>query len=537
MASCDYKLFVQGMREGELSQRLLPLDVVEDNLKKFALQVSDQNDPFQVLATLPPDQKKILFNNIYKLSPRSLRPKYRGCIFEVSNYEIGFECGNIRRLQQEKRSKFCIDIDINNDKLHIEDQYLKLVFKAPSIDSTKFNPESIPDYDPDKIRFRYCNKPGIRLIPEYTLKCDSSEVQKIYREQLMTMDKNLIQEQVRPLWNYLIGEDNGVDTELVLPDTNAVQVTKMKYGYQTPKIEQEELVIYIPLQLYYNINRQSRLNTGMLREGTLSIVGDFERSDLMVRCDYYGNRFDEEPIRIPCNPLEIKEMKLVSNYVRVGDYLHALDLYSISSKLVEIVDVNKYTCDDLDKCIKLKGTGVLESMLVYIRPNTYEEDFYLWDQFSEVEEFCTQLPAIIEDPDGELSQCGVGTTKHYKVINNVEKIGLKWGDEDLKPVKPVVVYEGLAKYRLSRNTDLFNPTGPVENGLYMLLFNDLYLTRQLSCLLNMSSLHEPILEIKFKDELVGLENHLDKKYEIVVLSYMLNTVSSYGRTLGLNYIY
>jgi hypothetical protein len=412
---------------------------------------------------------------------------------------------------------------------------MKLRFRKPEIDTTKFDPATIPDYDETKIRYSYCAKPGIRLLPEYTLMCESAEVQPIKMEQLLAMDEQLIQDQARVLWNYLIGQDNGVETEMVLPDTNAVQITKLKYGYQTPKAEQEELCVYMPLQFFYNTDFKNRLNTGMFKEGTLSIHGLLERSDLIVRADYYDG-LENPPIRIPLRPLEIAEHRLVSNYIRVGDYLHALDLYSIMSRIIEIVDVHKYHIKDLDNCIVLKGKGSLETMLTYIRPKGYNDDFYLWDKFSEVEEITTQIPALINGPGGDPNQCGVGVAKHYKQVKNITEIGLKWGDIDIKEVKPTIFYEVISKHRLSRQTDLFKVQNP-ENGIFMFLFNDHYLTRQLSCLFNMDSIREPILEIKFNENLVDLEQRLDKEYEIVVLSYTLNTISSYGRTMGINYIY
>lgn len=534
MSSVAYTLITDAIVKGDLSKRITSDYAVNETLNQLALQINPKGD--DILTTLmevTPEEKKAIYQHLKKYQPRLTKPQYRPVFHEFSNYNRSNHEANIINtyLDNTKRTKFCINIDVEKcSSIFIEDQYLHLEFSQPEIDP-KFDTSTIENYDPSRIRFRYTKKPGIRVLPEYTFVCEGADIQTVNREQVHYKDLELVEDHLRHLWNILIGEDNGTDFEAVLPSTNALWVPKIKVGYQTPKDVQERLVLNVPVLFNYNEEKVNRLNTSSFRNRSIAIHGLIERSDLIVRAEYYGPDFTGEPIVIPCLPLKVEDLRIISNYIEVGDEMHALNLCGQFNRLIDLPDTERILLKDLDECVKIKGNGLAEAISVYVRPKSYESDFDLWTETQEIEKRCVQMPILIEGPGGDVDQAAVQAAKANIPVDCIKDIGLLWRGDEIKCIAPGYTYDLLVKYKLATTTQLYNVNK--LNGIYLFLFNDLWNTRQISSLYNMDGLNKPELRIKFTDDKINKQNELCQEYCVYVIRHMINQITSFGRTVGI----
>jgi len=526
-----YKYIEEGMLHDEITQRIGVHQKVQNFLDR-QLQIPRGVEPLNFYAKLNVDERKKLLKSIKNAFPNKNWSDYKGCVPEVTDYVETCQTGSLKQLRQDEFTDFTFDIKVNNDYLFIYDQYIRFETEEPELDISKI-PDSIANFDIENVRFRYAAKPGIRLFHEYNLGCDTANVQTIQQDEVLLKDKHYIPTNLTDLWNEHIGHDLGVESNVVLPDTDAIMVQKLKLGYQTPKKQQNGLRLMVPLFFNHNETHENRLNTGMMTKNTLSVRGQLQKSNMMVTAEYYDGV--EDPIKLECLPLKVKKFNLVTCYVHLDDVMHALSLTVSWNRLVSLVDVKYYHIKDLEEPIVLRGQATSEAMTISVRPFNYANDFDKWLEFGEVEEVCTQVPIVINDINGDPGQLAISPTKYLRPVQILEKIGFEYGEEFIKSPQPPEIYDLVVKSKLTKNTRKLN--AKADDGLYMLLFNELYLTNQISCLYNQASLFEPILRLELRKDMMNAEQILNEKYTVTVFTHMLNFISSYGRSFGLNYMF
>ncbi|MAR56902.1 MAG: hypothetical protein CMM93_06940 [Rickettsiales bacterium] len=475
------------------------------------------------------DKKKELMNEIQCYMPRKEHPKFRGCDVQYHSFEEP-KCTKEILLDNLRESKFQVQIDTKLDYPFIVDQFLRIESSTPTIDARQFDPSSIVDFDPDKILYSYCSKPGIRALKEYSLSVEGSSSETVTRDQVLHAYKEFLPENVRLFWNEMIGEDNGQKVDVDLPDTDATWRMDLKYGYQTKVKTPKQLKVYVPLVLNH---REEGLDTGLFREKAVSLKGKFEKSNLIVRAQYIDGT--DDPIDIPLEPLRFK-IGVVNNYCKFSEELNALRLNMPTSALIPLVEVDRYEIKDLEKDLELKGHGIIEAFGISIVPTFYESHFELWDRYEELQEVCTQVPIIINDSsDPPIPGVVAVTTAKGKIPTNpLEKIGMEWSGTTLKESIDPFIYKVLQKYRMAKK----GPHYRLEkiNGMHMFLINEHWLSRQFSAVFNISSLKSPSLKLKFRDDLFdSLIQELHTSYTVLVHRFHINTSTHLGRTIGIRY--
>lgn len=528
MTTPDLRLLTEGLADGELSTRIMGIHNASDYLDQLANKIDPNREPYYTLATLDTSTKKRILYEIRDQCQRKV-PPYKSCHFKVAKYQEP-ACGKRYELRKDKRIPFCVTIPTDLERQFLEDQYIRVRTSVPKLDPT-FNPATIPDYDSTKVLFSYCAKPGIRLFPEYSLTIENHDVEKIEWDEVLHLDKELMPENMLVLWNELIGHDLGQEIEVTLPDSNATLIHKVKLGNQTKTNNPEPLLLNVPLLFDHN---DEELNTSLLKKQAVQLTGLFEKSDLIVRADYVDSV--NPPIRLPVAPLVIEEISILSNYTKSSDNMTALKTNLAMSKLITMMEIDRYKVQDLDKPLLVKGHGVLEALGVIIIPKHYEDDFYLWDRYEQVKEKCVHFPIMVNDEEGDPFRVAVAGVPALLSDSPIEKIGLSWNDIEIKELLPAEIYRVHQKYRMAKQAPSYHVRD--VNGLHMFLFNDLMYTRQFSGVFNLSSIRQPEIEFKFKKELVDALNNilLCEEYVFKVFRFHVNTLTSYGRTMGVNYI-
>lgn len=542
MTSKDLVLLSEGIEDGELSTRIMGMYGADDILEDFLKKNMPNKEPYYALSTLEPDIKKELLRMIKPNDSRCVIPPYKSCNFKICKY-LQPKCPKRYELKKDKRTKFCVEIETDLDRQIIEDQYFEIETEIPKLDPS-FDPLRVPvfgdprappiaidDYDSSKVLFSYCAKPGIRLLHNYAIDIENHEIYHIPWDQVLHADKELIHENMYALWNELIGHDLGHEVDVTLPDSNATQVHKFKFGFQTKTNDPKPLVLSIPLLFDHN---DDELNTGLLKKKSINLVGEFEKSDLIVRADYVDGA--NEPIRLPVAPLVIKKAAVLNNYTKSSDNVNALKTNVSFCNLVSVMEVDRYKLHDFDKPIQINGHGVVEAFGVIITPKHYEDDFYLWTEYEEIQDRCTNVPVFINNDQGERNFLISKSVRNPLPNSPVESIGLSWNDINIKEVLNPKVYKVHQKYRMAKRTKGYHLRE--VNGLHMFLINDHTFSRQISCLMNISSIRHAEIELKFKKDYVdSLHNTLNcGDYTMKILRFHINTLTSYGRTMGLNYL-
>ena len=538
-----YKYYQKGAQEDKIYQKI---DVEKTIGKFFASAYSidiDRSDYLSQIAAIDNKRKRAMRKSIRRAFPECCESEYRGCISDFRKFEFDCPTTSNSFLAQNNTTKFQFNVTVSDDYLYLHNQFLVFESDVPELNIAESNALVEDDLtDPDvlsqKVRFVYTDKPGIRLFPEYSFYCDSTEIEQKRSEEINLCDHQYIPYNLRDLWNDMIGIDNGVEANLNSISTNSTIVEKIKYGYQTLKAQQEGLSVKVPLAFNHTLSCGSMLNTGLINKDTLSVQGELQSSTNMVAAYYYPDAVGEEnPIRLVCKPLGIKSFRLYNEYVKKSDIMHALELGVSWSRILGLVRAEKYDVTDLDNEIKLRGQGSDEITTVAIRPKEYEDSFSLWHQFSEVEKKCTQevVVAAGDAPDFLLNQMSIGVASANVPVPVFSELGLSQDGEDLKKQHPTFVYDDFSKFKLTRNSSGFVPRS--NDGTYILIHNEYFLTKQISMLLNRSYLHNSTLTFDVKDEYKNEDRELICKYQLLVYHHMINNTDSYGKSFGIRYLY
>lgn len=526
---CDqatYQLLSEACARGNLSSHILDCNSFDDKLRDIALKRNSRADTIDTLAQLSQKDKKQIYNDL------ACTGKYKKIFspydFKVSNYHKSRFTTSFK-LENNARVPFKVEIETNVDTPMIEDQYLHLIFEQPKLDPT-YDLTTITNFTDANVYFEYCHNPGIRLLPHYTLEINGDCVEKIDREQVMLYDKEMVPENQLLLWKKLIGEDTGCVCSADMLDLEVRQEYKFYAGYQTKKNVHPNLELTIPLMFDVNENG---FNTGLIREHSAFVKGEFEKSKLIVRAVYDDGVLPAIPL--PVSPLSIRCARIISNQSRFSDNLNALLLNMPDKRLISQIEVNRYKLSDLDTPIELKGDGVLEAICFYVTPRGYAEDFDLWDRYEEVKKHCISVPIMSFDVNGIPGQVSVQPAICYESASKVKNVELKWKDIVLKEKNDAMVYQTLQKFNMSKYLNEFRPTA--TDGMYIMSFNSFLYTTKINGVLNLSGVKEPKLIIEFAEDLIdSINNCLLLEYDVTVIRRHFNVIMNIGSTITQVYV-
>jgi hypothetical protein len=538
MASVDISI-QNAIASSELASALLGKRNAEKEIKMLCRSIDPKSDVIDVLAQLTPDQRAKMSEKVRALNPQYNATKYTACLQEIANYrnEVDIKLAGTTRYLTSNKLEFNVDIPIDDERLYIGDQYFKTQLVMDAIPQSTINawiaspPNGLAIFDPTKIRYRWTQKPGIRFIQEVTFNSDVSGLYTFKQNTILLKDKEFIPHHSKKLWNSLIGHDMGEKSEVVLPDTDAVEIRRIKLGAQTPKASAEPLNMFIPLWYDFNTDPALKLNTGTFRQKSLSFSGLLAPAQYMAIAEYHDGT--TQPFFLVTPKVKVQKFSLIGCYTRLSEYLHALNIYQPWSRLVSIIKEERHVALDLDEPITVDSKSLAEVLSVVIRPVEYETDFDRWTDFCVSQRVIVQVPIIINNLVGVPQQAAVGAATCYIPVSIIDEIGVRHDEIDLKETIDPFFYSTLASYKDGFKNTQYMPD--VYTGVHHFKFNESFPRKQFSSLINFASLAKPEVVFKFKPGMISIENILSQPWETLFFIHTINVFKSHGRSMGLSY--
>lgn len=119
-------------------------------------------------------------------------------------------------------------------------------------------------YNANAVRYRYAEKPGIKLMRRTSLKYDEDTIDEYTMRDLLFYDKFRISSEKRSGWNDLIGQENPKIGNYYHRDQRVNQCLMFKNGPQTPQPRQEMVDLWIPLIFWCNLDVRQSLMSGSI---------------------------------------------------------------------------------------------------------------------------------------------------------------------------------------------------------------------------------------------------------------------------------
>lgn len=244
--------------------------------------------------------------------------------------------------------------------------------------------------------YRYCNKPGIRLIENVSYKNNGNPLDSYNYRDVLFYDKFEVSSDKRLGWNRCIGEDNGTIASYWHPLQQVDQLATVKNGPQTRKSVQPALDLYLPLHFWFNKDASKslpRIQTSALQH---FIEMKLANIDNLVQC------YDSTGTKIPIPDLvksniRIEKCALYTNFIYVEEIVKEIYFNKITFQLITVhqsmykPDIfNEYDEISLQPAVKYP----IETMYWAFQPaenNTIDT----WDKFCKLTLNDICIPAIV----------------------------------------------------------------------------------------------------------------------------------------------
>lgn len=273
----------------------------------------------------------------------------------------------------------------------------------------RFSSIGVPDpinptngaYNPGLIRYRYANKPGIRLLNKVRLKYNEILVDEYTSRDLLFYDKFRIATQKEQGWNNLIGQENAKEGSFYHTDQRVTQVLEFKNGPQTPRTYQEPLDLWIPLIFWFNLDpAQSLIAGGII---TLQQRIEVELAALNTIIEGIlpdGSSFPLSPQNTNFN---IEKMELYTKNIYLDTEVSDLFKNRASLSLIRVHKQQEFILDAPHKSLLLNQLKYpLEYMYAGVQPlsNTTNlaKSFNEWDIYDKRVIQEVSIPATIINP-------------------------------------------------------------------------------------------------------------------------------------------
>lgn len=469
------------------------------------------------------DKKKIIkyLEKKYKFSYPNA--SYSPTLIEVEGYDVKPINVPSNRLVNGKQTEFEINIPYNVNYNFLGSQFIKCVFKVPKLS----NPSAVPqNYE---AKFEYTAKPGIRLLQKIQAMSDIAEFDSYGQNDVLKFENDSLPSNIYKLWNDLIGQDLGTETVVYNPSTEANEVHIMKVGYQTPKADPGQLVVYIPLLFAHNRNLNDKLNLAIFNKNTLSFKGRFAPSEYMVRASAFSTTSLTTPsIPLSVDALEFESCELYSLVSAVDDTMYAMNLGLFYNKLYDYTKHERYEIgESKHESFYIKGQGEVLQMAIMCRPVSYAADFERWTEFTPVRDVCYPVPVAVDDPAnpgfmkvsilGSLARLPIRPFKYINLMNNSIPMlvdGTKDGSGD--PAIWEIIDTFSKSYR-------YLDYQVRKTGMIYFNFNPHVNTKRIAALYNMSKLLYSYLKYATSDGVPTNPNgSLVNPYEVIIFRNILN---------------
>lgn len=534
--AADKKLLV-AIQTGTLSKKIFKVNEYNSVFYKFIqgnpnfskMLKECGGDTIEILGRLDEGYKVGLLRHLAANKFLEVQPAFHGIIPHFYKPDIAVvKC--LDKLEQTNETAFQVDIPIDVLSTFMGFQYLKIKFKAPKL-AARFQAQ----YGATA-KFRYTDKPGIRLFHEMEFSSNTVPVQRYDYLDVLRYDKEQVLDNFHVQWNKLIGHDLHEMADVYNPINDVTYGVPVKTGYQTPKplSKHEALELLVPLHFDHNQCFRNKFNLNSFLEGTLTISGKLAKSVNMVMAEYYPTDLELPVVPLECQPLEIECFELISEKMYVDDVYHALLSAKQLSKFVRYPGNKIGTIKDRDpeEQIPVNGKGYVEAITFYLRPASYENHFHNWQRLSEVSHQCSPTPIVVKNGQGLPKAISIKPAEIAKPVYSLEEIGLYQDADLIKPDFDPRYYSTVESFKNGRQFCNYYPRDDVG---YKFNFNYHLNQELLSGMFVQSKLDNVRIHYKFKPEYIGSDGLLTDNWQYIIYRDLCN--QQYGRESSLSTLY
>ena len=536
-----YKLVFEAMKAGIITKKLFSpvkaelkyqlLQRVNPETASMVNRAKTDNELYDIVSRLQIDTRKKIIRGVKSRFGFSYpNSSYMPVISEVEGYDftkIDVPGGELRN---GKTTDFGYNFSFNSHYTFLGSQFLKIVTEKPVI----ADPSKVPNGY--VVRYWYTSKPGVRLINRIGAYSDISEFDNYNQLDVLKYENDSLNDNIYEIWNELIGNDLGTEAKIYNSALETTEVRTVKVGYQTGKLEQDPLSVYIPLLFAHNRNLNDKINLSSFNKKTINLKGLLEKNELIVRAAAF-NLTDpsETPVLLDVAPLKIKECGVYSLLTALDDMMITLNLGNYYNNLFSRTKSDRYEVKSSVKDIKLVDRSESLQLAVMARPKWYSTDFDLWTEFTPVQKFCYPTPIAIPDIVNGGYKLVIQGAEYLKPISAFKSInlfndgvcimadGTKDGNGDPRLWSQVDVYSKSYRYLNYRVR---------KQGIIYFNFNPHVNTKKISCVYNFAKLDSSVLHVEFNSD-VGFtfNGDLGEPYELVAFSDALNEHLTSGNSL------
>ena len=521
--------------EGELTRRLTQKDRLDKAwrvaIKKYLDKVpKDKRELNEMLYLASEDNKRKIRKYLEHVGLLDFSPMVCGFCPEVSRFLMDPVLHDPKLLQNDTVA-FEAKIKLGNETF-IGEQFLIIELEPP-----KFTTAIANGVNPASIKYRYCDLPGIRILPEVTFK--SNEIVVETRTELTNLfTYKCMNDDTKEEYEELIGQSAPLVGKVYNPVTEKDLENKVYSGYQTFRTSHRGLRMVIPLPFDHNQNPQSRLAALNFASGTLSVSGRLAKSVNIIKAASFGTNISDGYTPIEADPLGIASMQLWTNHIDSGTEMYSLYRGKFLRKYIRQVEVQEtsYKKNDIEGGIKITGQGSYERFQVAVRPATYKNDFYRWKYLSEVVKECTYVPIMNKNDAGNPVVVSVNPIVTYRPIEIVKTIS--FGPKDT----PTLILNNVPAEFLNKIYDynarrrFGNDYLSTDDYIYNINFNSQYGGERIAGLLNTSRNNDMYINMTFVDgTLIPESTLLAQPLEVLIFKDKINELIATESAMGTIY--
>jgi hypothetical protein len=269
------------------------------------------------------------------------------------------------------------------------------------------------------------------------------------------------------------------------PLNQEVREEKLIYdGYQTLKYEQEEMMIFMPLQFWF-CDPKFAMSNNNFTYGKTYLEVDFARSDEITMCADYNNDGGLY------TPPEIIECNLFTNHIFVSPEVASIFLSKFSFNIIRIHKrVNQILNKPKDEVLLNSLKFAIETMYVVFRPienTTNTNASETWNKNTSITYTELSCPSIITTAG--VKTLGYTNAYYYSEDSVIDSLGLSSNGSTVYDHLHPTFYDSYIPYRFGKNSVIT----PVNSGSYLITFNLYPNKEQPSGYLNLSNTRDTYL--------------------------------------------
>lgn len=351
-------------------------------------------------------------------------------------------------------------------------------------------------------KYRYCPKPGLRLLKSVRLS-SPDPIDEYGPIEAMFYDKFLVGADKRKGWNRCIGEDNGVTGTLYHEDSQTNECTVIKAGAQTLKTYQPALDMFIPLLFWYNLNASKALPRNAFNALQTNIhVAIADLSKIVRAEDENGNE-----VSLPSNVC-IEKFELYTNSLFTEQIISELYYKNMGFQLITLHRLFRQELSSSIDSILLKGQlrFPVENLQFCFMPKENETSVDDWCECCYIQNNCICVPVTLNRPAGAPANQGrqlAVRCMHYKTKTApIDTIEITSSSTDLIDERPAKIFSHYFPWHYDERKSLVKT--PEDECAYMYSFGLFPYYEHLNGFINMSVGRE--MYLSYKSSQIDIDN-------------------------------